>query len=67
MFLLIEFMETKTVNIISESWFKDGVTWWPNYRSDERVNRAIQKCEEPGADWKKFDVRVLSRSGKDLL
>ncbi|XDV31534.1 hypothetical protein PO909_002525 [Leuciscus waleckii] len=66
MFLLIEFMETKTVHIISESWFKDGVTWWPNYKSDERVNRAIQKCEEPGTDWKKFDVPVLSRSGDYL-
>ncbi|XP_048010231.1 uncharacterized protein LOC125244209 isoform X2 [Megalobrama amblycephala] len=66
MFLLVEFMETKTINIISESWFEDGVTWWPNYRSDERVNRAIQKNEEPGADWKKYDVRVLLRTGDYL-
>lgn len=67
MFLVVEFMETRTVNIISESWFEDGVTSWPNYKSDERINRAVQKCEEPGTDWKKFDVRVLSRAGKDLL
>ncbi|KAA0721204.1 hypothetical protein E1301_Tti021589 [Triplophysa tibetana] len=62
MFLLVEFMETKTVNIISESRFEDGVTWCPHYKSDERVNKAVQKCEEPGAGWKKYDVRVLTRT-----
>ncbi|KAE8594738.1 hypothetical protein XENTR_v10019776 [Xenopus tropicalis] len=66
MFLVVEFIETNTVNIISESWLEDGVTWWPNYRSDERINRAVQKCEEPGADWKKYDVRVHSRTGDYL-
>ncbi|XP_065119570.2 uncharacterized protein [Paramisgurnus dabryanus] len=66
MFLLVEFVETKTLNIISESWFEDGVTWWPNYKSDDRINRAIQKKEEPGGDWKKYDVRVLLRAGDYL-
>ncbi|XP_048864724.1 uncharacterized protein LOC125739063 isoform X3 [Brienomyrus brachyistius] len=63
MFLVVEFLETKTVNIIAESWFEDGVTWWPNYSNDERINRAVQKCEEPRTGWKQYDVRVLSRTG----
>ncbi|XP_046906850.1 uncharacterized protein LOC124488272 [Hypomesus transpacificus] len=63
MYIVVEFTETKTVNIISDSWFEDGVTWWPNYKSDERINRAVQKREDPGPDWKQYDVRVLLRAG----
>ncbi|XP_072563577.1 uncharacterized protein [Paramormyrops kingsleyae] len=66
MFLIVEFTETKTVNIIPESWFEDGVTKWPNYQSDKHINRAVQTCEEPGEDWKLYDVRVLSRTGEYL-
>lgn len=67
MFLLVEFTESKTVNIVLEDWFEDGTTKWPNYKSDGRINRAIMKREEPGEDWKEYDVRVLSKSGKDIL
>lgn len=50
----MEFIEAKsqTVNIISDSWFEDG-------------DRADQKCEEPGPDWKQYDVQVLSRASKN--
>lgn len=65
MYIVVEFTETKTVNIISDSWFEDGVTWWPNYKSDERINRAVQKREDPGPDWKQYDVRVLFRAGTE--
>ncbi|XP_028975924.2 uncharacterized protein LOC114828751 isoform X2 [Esox lucius] len=63
MYIVAEFTESKTVNIISDSWFEDGVTLWPNYKSDERINRAVRKHEVPGSDWKMYDVRVLSRAG----
>ncbi|MEQ2255716.1 hypothetical protein ILYODFUR_016806 [Ilyodon furcidens] len=62
MFLIVEFINSKTVNIIPRSWFDDGTTKWPNYNSDERISRAVRKNEEPGEDWKLYDVRVLSRT-----
>ncbi|KAG7481592.1 hypothetical protein MATL_G00068330 [Megalops atlanticus] len=62
MFLVVEF----TVSIVPESWFEDGITKWPNYKNDERINRAVQKREEPGEDWKQYDVRVLARDGDYL-
>ncbi|MED6237375.1 hypothetical protein ATANTOWER_023716 [Ataeniobius toweri] len=62
MFLIAEFINSKTVNIIPRSWFDDGTTKWPNYSSDERISRAVRKNEEPGEDWKLYDVRVLSRT-----
>jgi len=67
MYIVAEFTESKTVNIISDSWFEDGATLWPSYKSDERINRAVQKHEVPGSDWKMYDVRVLSRAGKGAL
>lgn len=67
MFLLVEFTENKTVNIVLEDWFEDGTTKWPNYKSDDRINRAVMKREEPGEGWKEYDVRVLSKSGKAIL
>ncbi|KAK5623168.1 hypothetical protein CRENBAI_018433 [Crenichthys baileyi] len=67
MFLIVEFINSKTVNIIPRSWFDDGTTKWPNYSSDERISRAVRKNEEPGEDWKLYDVRVLSRTASTPL
>lgn len=67
MYLIVEFIDNKAVNIIPDSWFYNGMTRWPSYSSDNRINRAVQKNEEPGEDWKSYDVRVLSRAGKFSL
>lgn len=39
----LEYICWKSMYIILETWCEDGVTWWPNYKSDERINRAILK------------------------
>ncbi|XP_034553692.1 uncharacterized protein LOC117822870 [Notolabrus celidotus] len=62
MYIIVEFTEDKSVNIVPASWFEDGVTWWPDFTSDERINRAVKKQVKPGPDWKLFDARVISRS-----
>ncbi|XP_051743182.1 uncharacterized protein LOC127508834 isoform X2 [Ctenopharyngodon idella] len=59
MFHLIEFLINKTVAVVPQTWCRDGVVYWPNYRNDERVNRAVKNSEEPGPDWKTYDVRVI--------
>ena len=67
MFMVVEFTDTKTINIISKTWLDGGVALWPNYNSDERINRAILKHDEPGPDWKQYDVRILSKASKVSL
>ena len=42
-----------------QNWYSDGVTYWPNYKNDERVNGAVKNSKEPGPDWKKYDARVM--------
>ena len=63
MYLLIEFIKSKDVNIVPAEWYSDGETFWPSYTKDERVNAAISNRESPGEDWKKFDVRVYAKAG----
>ena len=46
-----------------QNWYSDGVTYWPNYKNDERVNGAVKNSEEPGPDWKKYDARVIKSCG----
>lgn len=56
-------MDSKYVNIVPKSWYNDGVSWWPNYTSDERINRAVRKLEDPGPGWAQCDVRILAEAG----
>ncbi len=67
MFHLIEFLINKTVAVVPQKWCSDGVVYWPNYRNDERVNRAVKNSEEPGPDWKTYDVRVIKSCGMLIL
>ena len=63
MFHLIEFLLNKTVAVVPQNWYNDGVIYWPSYKSDERVYRAAKNSEEPGPDWKKYDARVIKSCG----
>ncbi|KAG2459094.1 RL22 protein, partial [Polypterus senegalus] len=55
--------EQKAVSVIPQSWYSDGTTFWPNYKSDQILNKAARYAEEPGPDWTKNDVRVLKSYG----
>lgn len=67
MFHLIEFLINKTVAVVPQNWCRDGVAYWPNYRSDESVDRAVKNAEEPGPDWNTYDVRVIKSCGTLIL
>lgn len=67
MFHLIEFLNNKTVAVVPQNWYSDGVIYWPNYKSDDRVERAVKKAEELGSDWKTYDVRIIKSCGMALL
>ncbi|XP_030592101.1 uncharacterized protein LOC115784866 isoform X5 [Archocentrus centrarchus] len=59
MFHLVEFQSNKAVAVVPENWCCDGATYWPNYRNDERVDKAVKNVEEPGPDWKTYDIRII--------
>ncbi len=57
------FDAAKSVAVVPESWYSDGFTLWPNYTSDEGINKAVPCAEEPGQNWTKHPVRVLKTYG----
>ncbi|XP_056275043.1 uncharacterized protein LOC130196751 isoform X2 [Pseudoliparis swirei] len=66
MFHLIEFLDSKTVAVVPQSWYGCGDCVWPNYPRDERVDKAVRSAEEPQPGWQTHDVRII-RSCDDYL
>lgn len=64
MYRLVEFTDTNCLNIIPDDWYDNGITWWPNYKNDQKINNAIQRREKPKSDWSCFAVRELSKAGR---
>ena len=45
---------------VPDGWLQgQDVCLWPSYKSQQRVNNAVQKNEVPGDSWKKYKVRIL--------
>lgn len=57
------YLRGRTLNIVPSGWVKDGRSYWPNYPSDQKINKAIKNSEEPGPGWKTFGVRILFAKG----
>ena len=64
MFLIVEFQKDKSTGIVPQEWYEGGETWWPDFTSDARIDRAVSLCEEPGEGWRRFDVRVLVKASE---
>lgn len=64
MFTVVVFVLEKTTSIVASSWVVDGVSWWPPYRQQSRVDRAVKNLETPDDTWRRYDVRVLGEAGK---
>uniref|UniRef100_A0A3B1IEL9 Uncharacterized LOC111197441 n=1 Tax=Astyanax mexicanus TaxID=7994 RepID=A0A3B1IEL9_ASTMX len=62
MYILVEFEENNSTNIVPEIWYQDGMARWPNYKNDKKINQAIEKKEQPGADWSCHVARVLAKA-----
>lgn len=62
MFHVVQFLdEQKTVSVVPQSWYSNAATYWPSYKSDEKINKAASLAEQPSQHWTKLDVRVLKK------
>ncbi|XP_072564905.1 uncharacterized protein [Paramormyrops kingsleyae] len=59
MFHVVKFLATQSVAVVPSEWYSAGETMWPNYKSDKRIDKAIQQRERPGEDWDQHDCTVL--------
>ncbi|KAJ8002369.1 hypothetical protein DPEC_G00179180 [Dallia pectoralis] len=58
-YYVVPFTEDNSINVIPSSWFGDDQSWWPNYTSDEKINKAIKNCEKPCPGWQKYSARII--------
>lgn len=65
MFHVVQFVDEQTsLSVVPQSWYSNGETYWPSYKSDEKINKAARLAEQPKQHWAKHDVRVLKTCGK---
>ena len=65
-YAVVEFVEEQLVALAAESWLVDNETsvMWPPYKSQTRVDKAVQKREPPMDGYQKFPCRVLYKTSK---
>ncbi|XP_026791401.3 uncharacterized protein si:ch211-86h15.1 [Pangasianodon hypophthalmus] len=59
MFHMVKFSGMETVAVVPAEWYNAGETLWPNYKTDKRMERAVQRRETPGEDWDRYNCTVL--------
>ncbi|XP_048094443.1 uncharacterized protein LOC125291664 [Alosa alosa] len=61
MFLIVEFVEEGNTGPVAKSWFKDGFSWWPPYKDQNRILKSVRKTEvpQPEKGWTRHAVRVI--------
>ena len=61
-FLVVEFLEDQSVDVVPCNWLLDDDCFWPPYRA-ARLNTAKKRREEPGETWTKNKARILGCYG----
>ncbi|XP_046881736.1 uncharacterized protein LOC124471310 isoform X2 [Hypomesus transpacificus] len=61
MFLIVEFVEEKNTGPVANSWYTNGLAWWPPYQDQTRILKSIKKAEvpQPEKGWTRHQARVL--------
>ena len=65
MFLIVEFVEEKNTGPVANSWYTNGLAWWPPYQDQTRILKSIKKAEvpQPEKGWTRHQARVLYETG----
>jgi len=60
-FAIVEFINDKTVAIVSTNWLDGSICYWPT--KPNSVKKFLKERALPGADWKKYDARIIHEYG----
>ncbi|XP_061731534.1 uncharacterized protein LOC133535594 [Nerophis ophidion] len=58
-FHLIKFIINGEIAVVPSGWYDDGMGFWPNYKSTERMKRAALNGEQHDQNWPRYDVSVV--------
>ncbi|KAL2077924.1 hypothetical protein ACEWY4_025609 [Coilia grayii] len=59
MFHVVEFVESKEVEVVHRNWLKGDQSFWPPFQSISKLRKAVKDGVHPGADWTPFKIRIL--------
>ncbi|XP_065150670.2 uncharacterized protein [Paramisgurnus dabryanus] len=59
MYHIVEFFNSKEVEVVHSNWLEGGESFWPPFVSLAKLRRATKNGVMPGADWTRFRVRVM--------
>ncbi|XP_048048644.1 uncharacterized protein LOC125269734 [Megalobrama amblycephala] len=59
MYHIVEFVNSKEVEVVHSNWLEGGESFWPPFVSLAKLRRATKDGVMPGADWTRFRVRVM--------
>lgn len=67
MYHVVEFVDSKEVEVVYSNRLKGGQSFWPPFVSLAKLHRATKDGVMPGADWTRFRVRVMYSHGIVML
>ncbi|CAM4574396.1 unnamed protein product [Leuciscus chuanchicus] len=59
MFKVVEFSETREVELVPAIWVENGQCCWPKSLRGMALYQAIKNKMAPNLDWDRWDVRTL--------
>jgi len=68
MFAIVIFKKSNSVAIVPVEWLtgntKDLECWWPPYKTDQKIEKAVRTHAVVGDNWTSHQVRVLLKNGE---
>ena len=67
-FLLVEFTESKTVDVITSAWLVDrDKCCYPGSWSTTKVAHEAKRHSQPGNEWEIYDIRIKKTAGEYFI
>uniref|UniRef100_A0A3B3DUL9 Uncharacterized protein n=1 Tax=Oryzias melastigma TaxID=30732 RepID=A0A3B3DUL9_ORYME len=59
MYYIVEFIESREVEVVPALWVNNDVCQWPDHHRSTELKKSIKNKEQPGPSWDAFSVRIL--------
>ena len=57
--------DNDSVSVVPTCWLDGNKSYWPPYKSQEKLDRSVKCSEKPKKDWQQYNVRILGLKGED--
>ena len=62
-YALIVFVDENLVSVVPAMWLDGNDCFWPPYKTQERLDKAVKTAELPHKSWTKYQVKILGIKG----